>query len=264
MKKNIAMRAAGGMFVVTMLTTSIISGTYAKYVTTGTVSDTARVAKFGVEIAADGDLFGTSYVNVDGGNKPSSSGTLTVVSSNDDNVVAPGTKNSAGLSFGISGTPEVAVNITIEAVCNKNIFLKEGTYTDVTGADTTFTLADDYYPIKWTLKNDGNDITYNNAKLEDVSIDTINNYFKTLSITVAPGNDLADAAELEGYTLSWAWDFDDSGKGTNDKADTVLGDLAAKTSSVQKFTDGTGSALATGDYSTDIEVEFTITVTQVD
>lgn len=271
MKKNKAMRAAGGMFVVTMLTTSIVSGTYAKYVTTGTVSDTARVAKFGVEIAADGDLFGTSYVNATGGNMPSSetSATLTVVSSNDNNVVAPGTKNSAGLNFGITGQPEVAVDITIAAAIkdNKDIYLKKGTYTDVTvQASTpakTFNLESDYYPIKWTLSKGDTPIT----DYENVTLSKINSYFADMDElkNIKPNTDLSDIDALDGYTLSWAWDFDDSGKGTNDKADTVLGDLAAGEPTVQKFTGSTGSApVKNTDYSTDIEVEFTITVTQVD
>ena len=55
MRKNKAMRAAGGMLIATLLSTSIVSGTYAKYVTEDSGSDTARVAKFGVVVTADGD-----------------------------------------------------------------------------------------------------------------------------------------------------------------------------------------------------------------
>ena len=62
MKKNKTMRAAGGLLIATMLTSSIVSGTYAKYVTTDSATDTARVAKFGVTVTASGSLFDKTYL----------------------------------------------------------------------------------------------------------------------------------------------------------------------------------------------------------
>ena len=47
MKKNRMMRLAAFLLVCVLLTTSVISGTYAKYVSTTTDSDSARVAKWG-------------------------------------------------------------------------------------------------------------------------------------------------------------------------------------------------------------------------
>ncbi len=73
--------------------------------------DTARVAKFGVVVTADGSLFDTTYKAVGGGNTPGDGAAdtdntvLTVESS--DNVVAPGTKNTDGLTFAVTGQPEV-------------------------------------------------------------------------------------------------------------------------------------------------------------
>ena len=114
MKKNKSMRAAGGLMIATMLTTSIVSGTYAKYVTSGTAKDTARVAKFGVEVTAEGSLFDKNYLET--ANTPTDAGTgISVKSENSDNLVAPGTKSdNNGLSFSITGTPEVDVNVKIE------------------------------------------------------------------------------------------------------------------------------------------------------
>lgn len=251
------MRAAGALFVATMLSTSIVSGTYAKYVTTGSVTDSARVAKFGVTIDANGSLFDTTYYSADDGNGISAeNGTITVQSN--EKVVAPGTTNSTGLNFGISGTPEVKVKVEIGMEADKDIFLAPGTYTDVTGAGATFDLDEKYSPIKWTLSK-------GDAKLvENGTVQKVNEELKKLSLTFAPGTDLAKAEGLSGYTLTWNWDFDDAAKGTNDKADTVLGDLAAAKPTVQKFESGTGSALTDDDYSTGIDVKFTITVTQVD
>lgn len=50
MKKNKIMRIASVLLVAVILTTCAISGTFAKYVTSGSGSDTARVAKFGVTV----------------------------------------------------------------------------------------------------------------------------------------------------------------------------------------------------------------------
>ena len=68
MKKNRMMRLASVLLVLTLLSTSVISGTFAKYVTSDQASDTARVAKFGVVVSASGSLFGTDYVQKDDGN----------------------------------------------------------------------------------------------------------------------------------------------------------------------------------------------------
>ena len=97
MKRNKMMRIASALMVATLLSTSVISGTFAKYVTEDSASDTARVAKWGVTVQASGDLYATEYY----------SGSSTVVKEDDEdfvsvhgiqhpeqnNVVAPGTKN---------------------------------------------------------------------------------------------------------------------------------------------------------------------------
>ena len=57
--------------------------------------------------------------------------------------------------------------------------------------------------------------------------------------------------------LSWAWDFDDSGVGTNDVKDTALGDLAADKTVTGYAIDGT-------DYNLDVKFDITATATQID
>lgn len=61
MKKNNTMRVAAGLAIAALLSTCLVSGTYAKYVTDGTATDSARVAKFGVEVHPSADAFATSY-----------------------------------------------------------------------------------------------------------------------------------------------------------------------------------------------------------
>jgi len=145
MKKNRMLRLASTLMILTLLTTSIIGGTFAKYTTAGSASDTARVAKWGVVINASGSLYSDAYAVSqkadDGiteiGNLPvawetSPAANAITVSTKEnntaDNIVAPGTKSYGnGLSFSISGTPEVAVKVktTIKA---EDIYLKAGHY----------------------------------------------------------------------------------------------------------------------------------------
>ncbi len=139
MKKNRMLRLASALLILTLLTTSVIGGTFAKYVSEGSVSDTARVAKWGVEIKTSGTLYSDAYAKAaesgDTGNLPAtwaaspSADSITVAASTqNDNIVAPGTKSyDHGLSFSISGTPEVAVTVkaTIKA---EDIYLAAGTY----------------------------------------------------------------------------------------------------------------------------------------
>ena len=97
MRKNRMMRAASALMVAVLLTTSTISGTFAKYVTQVDGGDVARVAKWGVEVGFAGSLFEDSYIHA-----PDTSDEKTVCTSvAKENVVAPGTKNDAGLMYRI-------------------------------------------------------------------------------------------------------------------------------------------------------------------
>lgn len=283
MKKNKTMRAAGGLTVATLLTTSIISGTYAKYVTSDSGSDTARVAKFGVVVTAEGKLFSDTYKTT--ANTPGASGdstaaaTLSVVSSavtgettdhdgvdGTDKVVAPGTKNDDGLTFTVTGTPEVAVRIGVTVTDAsdadpKDIFLKSKTgLPDMTTGDQTdtFNNAADYYPIKYTLTQTkgGTETTLVNG----VKLSELETALEGLSAaTVDANTDLAGADGIGTLKLTWEWDFDNNGAGTYDKQDTLLGDLAAGTT----LTPATSLTAGT-DYNLNTDVKIAITVTQVD
>jgi hypothetical protein len=129
MRKNKMLRLASGMMVATLLSTSVISGTFAKYVTTGSASDTAVVAKWGVTVSASGSLFGTKYSsnNSNPVTEAASGDSISVETKNSSNVVAPGTKSEHGLTYGITGTPEVSTKVSAEIVA-EDIYLAEGTY----------------------------------------------------------------------------------------------------------------------------------------
>lgn len=140
MKTKSIYRLAYGLFVAVLLTSSIVSNTFAKYVTSNTANDTARVAKWGVVIEHSGSLFSNAYLEQANGNTPTvwssdyknNGKTITVstATSSEENIIAPGTKSSdEGLKFKISGKPEVATKIEFTAdEDNEDIFLNHGSY----------------------------------------------------------------------------------------------------------------------------------------
>jgi hypothetical protein len=269
MKKNKSMRLAGGLMIATMLSTSIVSGTYAKYVTSDNAEDSARVAKFGVTVTASGSLFDKTYYavnNANNGNKPGNGTadtdktTLTVESLGDDNVVAPGTKNDEGITFAIAGTPEVDVRLDVDVDDGsfKEIFLK-GTTTklpDMTTGDAedTFDNTADYYPVKFTLTQS----TEANPLVDGGTLAEVKTALEGLtSESIDANTDLA--SKIGTLNLTWEWDFDASGVGTYDKQDTLLGDLAAGTTLVPDTT-----LTANTDYCLNESIKISISVTQVD
>lgn len=236
MKKNRMMRVASALLVAVLLTTCAISGTYAKYVTSDEGSDSARVAKFGVNITVAGGLFSETYIDA-----PATGDAVTVKTSGAvdsiSKLVAPGTQSAAnGLNFSVTGTPEVDVRVYFDTTdfgsnVDKDVFLKAGTYKDVTtsNADDEFVLAKDYYPVKYTLKKNGVAVT----GAENVTLAQLKTVLDSYTFDVKANTDLATA--IGTYTIEWVWDYGTASSAgnivinDNDKADTILGDLAAGT-----------------------------------
>lgn len=117
MKKNKMMRAASALMVATLLTTSVISGTFAKYVTSVNSSDWARIAVWGFKETSINitDLFKNAYDS-------------TVKSGGEHNdVIAPGTTGSAKFGFKYEGSvnaPEVAYTFSVDtkgSLCSEYI-----------------------------------------------------------------------------------------------------------------------------------------------
>lgn len=207
MKKNRTMRIAAVMLVFALLTTCIISGSFAKYITTGTAaSEAARVAKWGVKVdaAADSvkiadDAYGT---------------TVAAFQATTGGIMAPGTSKESAAVITISGKPEVAVKILVEADVTVDGWLDED--------------GELYFPLTVTVGGIAVDL----SSCTDAA--GVKNAIKAAiegaipSATIAPNTDLGDAYN-NSLKISWAWPFgaDDNKESGNDAKDTYLGDQAA-------------------------------------
>ena len=211
MKKNIMMRLASFLLIAVLLSTSVISGTFAKYVTAESGSDSARVAKWGVEVTAEGTTFANAYETKD-------KTLVAIVGDNSVNsnakVVAPGTSGSM-TTIKITGTPEVAVQVTYQ-VDNFDL-----TGWEVDGAY--------YCPLIITVNGDdiyGLDYT-NVADFQKEVVETIEGF----STYYAAGTTL-ESNNTHTLSVSWRWNFDDTTEDyatlltQSDPKDTALGSAA--------------------------------------
>lgn len=236
-KKNWTMRAAVLMLALVLITSCFVGGTFAKYVTSGTGGDNARVAKWGVTVTAHetGDIFAKSYDN-------------TVIAEGEYKVIAPGTKKDNAALVTLSGKPEVSVKVTY----NADSFSLTGNWK---GADNDDTF---YCPliIKVTGKVGGvaKTETINCADKERAAdVETaVKNAVAACSATYDPKTDLSSATvDGDGLKISWEWPFEsgETNPKQNDVKDTYLGNQAAT---------------ATGLSIPAIHVQVTATVTQID
>lgn len=147
MKKNRMMRLASVLLVLTLLSTSVVSGTFAKYTTQDKADDVARVAKWGVELQVVGNLYGETYADKDNDNviyADNASEKFSVQSkAATDDVVAPGTKNKDGLTFSLQGVPEVSGEVTATLV-HENVYLNAGKYGVMVQVPTDVINAENY------------------------------------------------------------------------------------------------------------------------
>lgn len=244
-KKHWTLRAAGLLFALVLITSCFVGGTFAKYVTSKSASDIARVARFGVKITAeDHTAFKTTYTTDANG---LSIDTNTVIGDG-EKVVAPGTGEDNAATLSITGKPEVAVHVEL-TMSGMDVFLEAGEHPDLTATSPTakFTLNDRYYPVVFTLKK-------GDTELASGTISKINAYLADLSKNYDAGTDLSTVFGT--YTLSWEWAFEDSNIDHKDQADTLLGVLAADHSAF-------GYVLGTN-YQTGIRFTLAATVTQID
>lgn len=223
--------------------------TFAKYISQGSGSDTARVAKWGVSITAvaDSSAFASGYSKGEGAFAEKKESGVAVQANT--SVVAPGTRGDGAMAVTISGTPEVAVGISYfmaEEITDVELVLtrKEGPGPSVIV----------YNPIKYTLMKDGE--AQLKGTLEQIK-DAVNGLAEQ---TFAAGTNLA-TANFAKYSISWEWAFENEDvQGIDaDVLDTILGNDTAPNSEVN--INGTKYTLTT--VSTAINYTMGVTVEQI-
>ena len=217
MAKTRSLKIAAFLLVLTLVTSCYVGGTFAKYVVGSQAGASARVAKFGVGITANGSLFASEYASDTPG--LTAIANSVVAYNGTDKLVAPGTKGNA-VSFTLSGKPEVAVRVTYSAVGNITL----DNWQDEQG--------NFYCPL--SVKINGVVVDGHSYQSAQLFIDAINQEIAQHNKTYAPNTDLASEEADSGLSISWSWPFEyggdensDAVKTENNAKDTYLGNQAA-------------------------------------
>ena len=212
MKKTKFMRAALLLLVLTLITSCFVGGTFAKYTTSASGNDSARVAKWGFTEAATielNDLFKTAYD--------------TTVSAQTD-VIAPGTTGFDTFQFTYGGNtdvtaPEVAYTFevsTTDSSCDQSI--KNNTN------------------IQWKLDN-GEWGTWDAliTAIEALDGNKAGNRYEPNNLP-----DAFNATDKNEHTVYWQWLFEtkngDEVDARQDKTDTDMGNAAKLANVILKIT----------------------------
>ncbi|WP_165044515.1 hypothetical protein [Adlercreutzia sp. ZJ138] len=223
MEKNRSLRTASGLFVLVLLTICVVGATYAKYVTSDTATDTARVAKWGVDVSVSNTdpIFKSTYM------KAATSTTLTAGNSVEANaavdgsrskVVAPGTSGTL-INASITGTPEVAVKVKTEASLDLSDWTIDG---NTEYCPIVITI--DSVPYKMGDSTNETNHVYASIEEFETAVKTALNEAETDSSNqFAPNTPLSDKYD---HLVTWNWAFAGDGNPfqTDDK-DTKLGNL---------------------------------------
>lgn len=237
--KNKTMRVAALLLALTLMTSCFVGGTFAKYTSGDQGSDMARVAKWGVEVEAESfKMFAEHYATTD--NTYTGEWSVEASDSDVDNLLAPGT-NGQFANISITGTPEVAVKVEIEADVKV-----EGDWTDDEGKY--------YCPVIVTVgTTDICGLDY--ASAGDFA-SAIASALTTQSNVYGPNEPLGDTYNGSNLDLAWRWGFETGDHDCNTTLDHVAGDQ-----NDIRDTD-LGDKATAGDLKLSIKV--IITVTQVD
>lgn len=195
-KRNRFLRTAALCAVLALLSLSVVSGTFAKYVTKTSGTDSARVAAWGFSDSATiniGDLFKSSYTT---GSNENVKATV--------DVIAPGTEGSVSFSLSYEGAtaPEVAYSISV----------------NTTGSEIGPNIKSNSN-IQWKLDSG----TYGTWDSLLTAIQMLSGS-ATGTMSYKPG-ELPTQLSSSTHTVSWRWTFETSGSGqaSQDAADTALG-----------------------------------------
>lgn len=232
MKKNFTMRTAAIVLALILATACLVSGTFAKYVTVVSGTDTARVAffKFGADQLDEGTT--KSFNLWDTVNDADVHGETGNIGTDDTKIIAPGT--SGYLDLGLWGMAEVDTWVDYEiALTNTNnvplVFEWDGKYySDV--------LTGNAWIVKGESAVDNDTLTANDpAATTSITIDgTLADIAELMDRELISGTAL-ETSEAALDTITWFWAYENWGDAqpadegdvaTGDAVDTALGNAA--------------------------------------
>lgn len=222
--------------------------TFARYISQGSGSDTAKVAAWGVEITANAEssAFASDY-NLASGSWAEKTADAGVAVNASAEAVAPGTRGAGAEMFTITGTPEVAVEIVYKLTVASDVKL----VLTPTGSGEEI----EYYPIRYTLNRDGSPIDAAGHTLSGIS-----GWLETNGTQKFPAGTNLASESVVSYTLSWEWAFSNTGMNENaDALDTILGndDTQGETVTVG------GVEYKISEISRNVEFSMSVTVQQI-
>lgn len=261
-KSNRFMRLSGVLLVLTLVTSCFMGGTLAKYVSEDEGKDSARVAKWGVEVNVKNgveEIFGKKYGKHWTGSTINSDTVIAETNAKLD-VLAPGTKGELGQTS-ITGIPEVAVKVVTDAeIIMENWKIDTDEFycpliftVESNNSGTGSTKEDKISGIDYNEKSSGGQQSFIN-KLENCIEEAYSGEF-------AAGTNLEE--KFTNFNISWEWPYagkDEDRKygdsswteqeGQKDTKDTKLGDLSADAQNEED--------------APNITIKITTTVTQID
>ena len=212
---------AMGTGAAVLLTMGVISGSFAKYITSGNGTDSARAAKFGVTVTANGNMFASEYETDDKNSAGAIANSVISSGGTDDHVIAPGTKGEL-LNAAITGKPEVAVKVSYEPTLELNGW--EYVDDDSTSSEyfpIIFKVGDKRYGMKGIKDSTGAAIANGSSSIDELKENVVN-AIKGYSKNYAANTDLS-VATADCVNVSWEWAY----SGNSDEKDTYLGNQAA-------------------------------------
>ena len=198
MKKNWIARIGFLALVLTLVTASLVSGTFAKYTTAVSGKDTVRVAKFDVAVG-DGATTFTTGTAIDIFTMAADTGVAEI-----EGIIAPGTTGDFGIEIENKSEVKVSAALAFEETNTNNVPIYYVYNTQRYSSVLTGTYTGDNNGTYKTLAGLAADMVATPIKL-DVSGGTV------------------DEATL---ALDWYWAFNTAGTGQTDVSDTTLGKAA--------------------------------------
>jgi len=217
MKKNLAARLGVLALVLTLVTSSLVSGTYSKYVSTSTGSDTARVAKFDFNLN-DGTSTALQTATTNGSYKILTMAADTGVYTNSSGKNGVGADGKKLVAPGTTGSMTVAVNNMSEVAISVDFDVSESNTGNIPIYYTLGTASATSQRYSNVLIG-----SYTNVDNSSGTYGSFSNLKAAMAIAgIAPSDGINAVAKS--YTLNWTWAFSSAGAAQTDDKDTIIGE----------------------------------------